>query len=646
MSVDQESQEASVAFNNTQHAEGVVEVLNKCRYFDKVLNVELAPMVNDDQMDHWTYNRSSYLEVTFNAPSKRVQALYPSVEVAIEKSKALNGGCCGGRIIHVTVARKPEKHETWTYIKNSIIISNVAPNTPDHEIERFAEPYSIKSFAHRRFKVHTVLEKLEQHMRTVGGLGAGDFNSLHNNQKGTVSVRARFDTWEKADKVYQSLNNTGLDFLVDTHARFFLAFPYQYSLYVPLEHYDGQKQVYDELENLYGRSQSAHIAATRYRTVCLVQVVGVDKKAVGALKLKVEKIARGEVVEVWDRFFLNLEGDKFFNRLLQQHGVFVRPDMTRQFLRIYGSDTAVVNARHEIREQMKTLAELDYQMTIEDHLVGYFIHRGMRILANIVGEENVCLHTASKPYFVSIRGGHDAQHALQNLAAEARKRPLDSPIAKLMRICPLCFEGAAEPFTLACGHIYCAGCLKHLLNSAIEGDNTPISCIGNEGLCKTPIPLPVIERFIPPALLTQMLENSFRVFLEQHPDEFRFCPTPDCTQIYRVSGENSVVFQCPACLTETCSHCHQSPHSGLTCGESVLMESRSGQDLLLERWAKDNPNVKKCPDCGVFIEKFEGCNHIRCRCGGHVCWVCIKTFKDGIYDHLSAAHGGPYSTEI
>jgi hypothetical protein len=126
MSVDRETQEASVIFNDARHAKTVVEVLDKTEYFDEVLKFELAPAVTAGQMDDWTYNRSSYLEVTFNAPSKQVQAIYPTVQDAIEKAKALNGGECRGRTVRVTVARPPKPHETWTYIKNSIIISNVA----------------------------------------------------------------------------------------------------------------------------------------------------------------------------------------------------------------------------------------------------------------------------------------------------------------------------------------------------------------------------------------------------------------------------------------------------------------------------------------------------------------------------------------
>ena len=642
VSVDRGTQEAGVIFNDLRHAKTVVEVLDKKEYFDEVLKFELAPAVTAGQMDDWTYNRSSYLEVIFNAPSKRVQAIYPTVQDAIEKVKVLNGGECWGRSLHVTMARQPKPHETWTFTRNSIIISNVAVDTPDSEILRFADPFSIKSFCYRRFKVDMALRELEDHMRTVGGLKSGDFDVAQNFQKGTISVRGRFDTWEQADRVWQALQETELEFLVRDHARIFLAFPHQYSLHVPLDHYDAQKEIYDRLETQHGRDRTAHIVATRYTAVCLIQVVGVDKKAVGALKLKVEKIAQGEVVGVWDRFFLNWQGEAFFGRLLRQFKAYVRPDKTRQVLRVYGSEAAVDHARREIKEQMRTLAALDYQITIEDHCVRFFIHVGMRILGDMLGEDNVWLHTTSKPYFVSVRGDHDAEHALQKLASEASNRPLRPPVLDWSQSCPLCFEEPTQPFPLACRHIYCNGCLKHMLVSATDGKGIPICCIGDEGRCKTPVPLPVIERFISPVRLTQMLENSFRVHLEKHPNKYRFCPTPDCTQIYRVSTEDSAVIQCPACLIETCSHCHKSPHRGLTCEENALIGSKGGQELLLERWAKGHSNVKKCPDCGVFIEKIAGCNHIHCRCGGHVCWICVKTFNNGIYDHLNTVHGGAY----
>ena len=563
---DRETEEASVIFDGSQHAEAAVQVLNKQKYFGKVLKFELAPMVASGQMDYWSYNRSSYLEVTFDAPSKHVQAVYPTVEAALAKARALGGRCCGGRTVHVTVARKPkvEEGEEWRYIKNSVIISNVAIDTPDSEILHFSEAYSLREFGLREFSIDDVLQKLKDHMKTAGGMKPRDFH-VQNHQEGTIFVRCRFDSWERANKIYQTLLENELEFLAPTKARFFLAFPHQYSFNIPLEQYDAQKWIYDALESQHGRDRSAHIVVTRFRTVCLIQVVGADRKAVGALKLKVERLSRGEVVEVWNRHFLHWQGDAFFGQLQRQFGAYVRPDKTRLVLKVYGSDSAVNHARREIGGQMEIFAGLDYQMVIDDRrTIGFFTRQGMKILGDMLGEGNVWLQTTSKPFFISVRGGHDAEHALQTLVSEASKKSPHPPVLDESQTCPLCFDELTQPFTLACGHTYCTWCLTNMLNTVTDGESTPIRCTGDEGRCETPIPLPVVERFVPPARLERMLENSFRVYLERHPEELRFCPTTDCTHVYRVSKEPAVA-RCPACLAETCSRCHELPHRGLSC---------------------------------------------------------------------------------
>ena len=45
-----------------------------------------------------------------------------------------------------------------------------------------------------------------------------------------------------------------------------------------------------------------------------------------------------------------------------------------------------------------------------------------------------------------------------------------------------------------------------------------------------------------------------------------------------------------------------------------------------------------------MIEKTEGCNHMTCKCGAHICWKCINVFKtpQETYNHLRAAYGGIY----
>ena len=66
------------------------------------------------------------------------------------------------------------------------------------------------------------------------------------------------------------------------------------------------------------------------------------------------------------------------------------------------------------------------------------------------------------------------------------------------------------------------------------------------------------------------------------------------------------------------------------------------------RQSVQTKDVKYCPGknetsgevCGVAIAKNGGCNHMTCTvCQSHWCWLCVKTFGDSIYEHLSEAHG-------
>jgi ATP-dependent RNA helicase DHX8/PRP22 len=54
--------------------------------------------------------------------------------------------------------------------------------------------------------------------------------------------------------------------------------------------------------------------------------------------------------------------------------------------------------------------------------------------------------------------------------------------------------------------------------------------------------------------------------------------------------------------------------------------------------------IKKCPQCLNGVQKTEGCNHMRCRCGSHFCWICGEKFSTAelCCSHLHRKHGGLY----
>jgi len=192
-----------------------------------------------------------------------------------------------------------------------------------------------------------------------------------------------------------------------------------------------------------------------------------------------------------------------------------------------------------------------------------------------------------------------------------------------------------QPVLLPCGHSWCHGCLIRYLLAAIDTKSFPLTCLGKEGKCGDAIPLTIARTHLSQSDFDALVDAAFDHYIHCHPDEFRYCPTPDCTQIYR-PGAPETVLQCPSCLLRICPNCHIEAHDGFDCPE------KDGGHNLFKEWMK-NHDVKPCPGCKVPIERTEGCNHMTCTmCKTHICWVCMQTFPagKGIYDHMRTVHGG------
>ncbi|KAG4256021.1 hypothetical protein FPRO03_04969 [Fusarium proliferatum] len=209
--------------------------------------------------------------------------------------------------------------------------------------------------------------------------------------------------------------------------------------------------------------------------------------------------------------------------------------------------------------------------------------------------------------------------------------------------CSVCFCEADQALATSCGHVYCTICFVNmcLVEASTIGDFS-IKCIGDEGNCKKAIPLYEIQNLLLPEIFESVLEASFMSFMRRHQDQLRYCPTPECTQVYRiVQPETSVppIFTCAKCMKATCTSCHVS-HPRKTCAQYKGNESGGMAELLK---AKEELGFKDCPKCNTHLQKDEGCNHINCTaCGTHICWLCLKTFTDGedCYSHMGRIHGG------
>ncbi|KAK1315489.1 hypothetical protein QJS10_CPA06g02024 [Acorus calamus] len=206
--------------------------------------------------------------------------------------------------------------------------------------------------------------------------------------------------------------------------------------------------------------------------------------------------------------------------------------------------------------------------------------------------------------------------------------------------CPICLCEVEDGYRLeACGHEFCRSCLVEQCESAIKSREGFPMCCSQEG-CKQKILLVDLRSLLNAEKVEELFRASLGAFVASSGGTYRFCPSPDCPSVYRVADHGSSVglFSCGACGADTCTRCHLEHHPFLSCER--YKEFKEDPDVSLGEWCMGKENVKKCPACGFTIEKIDGCNHIECKCGNHVCWVCLKSFtsSNDCYSHLRAVH--------
>jgi ankyrin repeat protein len=242
-------------------------------------------------------------------------------------------------------------------------------------------------------------------------------------------------------------------------------------------------------------------------------------------------------------------------------------------------------------------------------------------------------------------------------AVKINNANINALLESLKPECSLCLDtkNYAEFYAMSncngqsgCKVSFCKSCLLELISTHLdEGSTRGLKCpnfncvkkINASDICTI-----TQDR---KDLYARFLDISFDEFKIDNQNYIKFCPTPDCQCTYSIEGINATQqIQCPSCKSIYCITC-QYDHQNMTCEDAAALDydcvscvTRHARNMSCETATRDrtqtessleelrNLNIKTCPNCKIFIEKNQGCNHITCKkCSHEFCWTCLNAFR-------------------
>uniref|UniRef100_F1KRC4 RBR-type E3 ubiquitin transferase n=1 Tax=Ascaris suum TaxID=6253 RepID=F1KRC4_ASCSU len=200
--------------------------------------------------------------------------------------------------------------------------------------------------------------------------------------------------------------------------------------------------------------------------------------------------------------------------------------------------------------------------------------------------------------------------------------------------CGICYDEGGDGFALACGHHFCRECWAHYAYLKIKLGQAPVMCI--EYKC---------DEFLNPEHLLLILPIAVRDQYERLlcnsqliRSEWIYCAR--CTRVVHVdsTNEGTVVVVCK-CGAAMCTKCGERMHMPLSCADArfyLNAVETNGRNFHIASEER-SVMVKQCPECHLFCERIDGCNHMECPCGADFCYVCGKPFFGDRSDHYACS---------
>jgi hypothetical protein len=394
-----------------------------------------------------------------------------------------------------------------------------------------------------------------------------------------------------------------------------------------------------------------HIYHDPQKQFTTVKIEGNDAKFVADARKVMDKIFCGILLTDGEKALwsadLKSNGSAYkrLKAIEKELEIVISRDKSKRQLHYHGPPDKVSQTVRRVTELLTEEPATVHYISLDPVQFSWAIRAGFKSMQRTLGEDVAAFDVVSKS--ITIHGtAQQHETALDILAHKRTHTILDpgAPAGSAQTDCPICFCEAESPISTSCNHTYCLECFEECCKAAASSSTVTfqVKCQGDEGNCRHTFTLQEMRDSVSSSVLEKVLQSSFEDYINQHPNLFHYCPTPDCDHIYRctaTSGADRPTYTCANCLELICTSCH-ALHGRYTCAE--YKDIQSGGYEALEQLKKEL-NIKDCPKCTTPMEKTEGCNHMTCGgCKAHICWVCMAVFPSSqpCYDHMTEKHGG------
>ena len=185
-------------------------------------------------------------------------------------------------------------------------------------------------------------------------------------------------------------------------------------------------------------------------------------------------------------------------------------------------------------------------------------------------------------------------------------------------ICEICGENNSQMIkNEQCNDSFCYNCWINYLNQKINTNIIDkIPCMNYT--CGKILSKKFIESLLKnsPSLLSKYEKFLERIQILNDPHK-KFCPYPNCDSYAEERKETKFV-KCKKNNHKFCYKCLKDHDEKISCDEELYKDFKI--------WKK-NKIVKQCPNCKIWVQKIDGCNHVTCTmCRYSFCFVCLKNW--------------------